>query len=152
MAGFLDQYGTADARREKIIRTLVISAITLTIVVSVCMFIFHNWRQEQQVKRFFNFLASKDYTDAYKMFNPGPAYPMPSFVRDWGGPQTGDVSNFHIIKSRSCGSGVIITVRYGKDQEQALWVQRDDLSIGFAPFPTCPANGHPPVSVPVSVQ
>jgi hypothetical protein len=149
MAGYLDQYGTADARREKIIRTLVISAIVIAVVGGTLMFVFHNYRQEHQVKHFFELLASQKYPDAYSMFNPGPGYPMDSFKRDWAG----DVGNFRIVKSRSCGSGVILTVRYGKDQQQqALWVQRDDLSISFAPFPNCPANGHPPVSVPVSVQ
>ena len=32
MAGFLDQYGAADERRGKIIKTLVISLLTLVVV------------------------------------------------------------------------------------------------------------------------
>lgn len=151
MAGYLDHYGVADARREKIIRVLVISAVVIAVTGGVLMFVFHNYRQEQQAKHFFELLAAQKYPDAYAMFNPGPGYPMQSFLRDWG-PDAGDVGNFRIVKSRSCGSGVILTVRYGKDREQALWVQRDDLSLSFAPFPACPATGHPPVSVPVSVQ
>jgi len=151
MTGYLDQYGTADARREKIIRTVVISLVSLAILAGVAMFVFHNYPEEQRAKRFFSLLQDQKYKDAYAMFNPGPGYPMQSFLRDWG-PEAGSVNNFQIVKSRSCGSGVLLTVRYGRDREQVLWVERNDLSIGFAPFPACPANGHPPVSVPVSVQ
>ena len=63
MAGYLDNYGAADARREKIIRTLVISAIVIAVVGGVMMFVFHNYRQEQQVKRFFGYLAARDYKE-----------------------------------------------------------------------------------------
>jgi hypothetical protein len=68
------------------------------------------------------------------------SYPYQSFLRDWG-PQGEhpDVSNFRIAKSRSCGSGVILTVDFGRNQEEKLWVQRDDLTIGFSPLPGCPA-------------
>ncbi|HUA61837.1 MAG TPA: hypothetical protein VML19_23985 [Verrucomicrobiae bacterium] len=151
MPGYLDQYGTADARREKIIRTVVISLVSVSILAGVLTFVFYNYREESQTKRFFALLEEKNYKDAYAMFQPGPGYPMKSFLRDWG-PDNGSVENFHIVKSRSCGSGVLLTVRYGRDREQVLWVERQSLAIGFAPFPACPANGHPPVSVPVSVQ
>ncbi len=76
---------------------------------------------------------------------------MSSFLRDWA-PEAGEVKNFRIVKSRSCGTGVILTVQYGKDREQVLWVERGDLSLSFSPFPNCPANGHPPVSIPGGVQ
>jgi hypothetical protein len=151
MAGYLDQYGAGDARREKIIRTLVISAIAIAVVVAALMFFFHNYREERQVKRFFALLAAQDYKDAHAMFNPGPGYPMSSFLRDWG-PEAGAVGDFRIVKSRSCYSNVILTVRYGKDREQVLWVGRDDLSLSFAPYDACPPNGHPPVSAPSGVQ
>ena len=151
MAGYLDHYGAGDERREKITRTLVISVIVLALAAGALMFVFHNFRQERQVKRFFDLLAAGDYKDAHAMFNPGPEYPMSSFLRDWA-PEAGMVKNYRIVKSRSCGSGVILTVDYGKDREQVLWVERGDLSLSFSPFPVCPANGHPPVSVPGGVQ
>ncbi|HMD70985.1 MAG TPA: hypothetical protein VKF41_06550 [Bryobacteraceae bacterium] len=147
MAGYLDQYGAGDARRERIIRTLVISVLAIAVVAGAAIFIFHNYREERQVKRFFELLAAHDYKDAHAMFDPGPAYPMSSFLRDWG-PEAVDVSGFRIVKSRSCYSNTIITVRYGKDQEQVLWVDRDSLSLSFAPYDACPPNGHPPVSAP----
>ena len=151
MAGYLAQYGVADLRREKITRIVVISLVSAAILAGVLTFVFHNYPEEQRTRHFFSLLQQKNYKDAYQMFNPGPGYPMTSFLRDWG-PDTGAVDNFHIVKSRSCGNGVLLTVRYGNDREQVLWVERSDLSLGFAPFPACPANGHPPVSVPISVK
>jgi len=62
-------------------------------------------------------------------------------MEDWG-PNSGrsDLSNFRISKSRSCGSGVILTVDFGQNHQDKLWVERQDMSIGFSPFPGCPAG------------
>jgi hypothetical protein len=144
MASYLGQYGAGEERREKIVKTLVISLVALLVVGGALLFVFHNFRQEQQVKRFFTLLESRDYQSAYNLWVRTAAdragYPFSSFMQDWG-PQSGhpDVSNYRISKSRSCGSGVILTVDFGKNQEEKLWVQRDDLTIGFSPLPGCPA-------------
>ena len=142
MPGYLDQYGAGDERREKIIKTIVFTLIAVVVIGGPLLFIFHNIRQESQVKKFFRALEAHDYQSAYTIWGctqtkPCAAYPMADFVRDWG---NRDVSHYRITRSRSCGSGVILTVDFGKDQEEKLWVQRDDLSIGFSPFPGCPAT------------
>src|SRR5437764_6854254 len=134
MAGYLDQYGAGDARREKIIKSLAISLVTLVVLGAIGFVVFHNFRQERQVKRFFELLQARDYQGAYSLWvhndNDRRGYPYTSFMQDWG-PQSGhpDVTNFHISRSRSCGSGVILTVNFGNNQEEKLWVQRDDLTI-----------------------
>lgn len=143
MAGYLDQYGAGEARREKIIKTVVIAVIALIVVGGPLLFIFHNYRQESQVKQFFHLLAARRYSEAYALWgctdaHPCKGYPMTSFMQDWG-PERGDVSNFRIARSRSCGSGVILTVDFDKNREEKLWVQRDDLTIGFSPLQGCPA-------------
>jgi len=142
MAGYLDQYGKGDERREKIIKAVIYSLIALVVIGGPLLFIFHNFRQEQQVKKFFELLAAKDYKAAYALWGctdtkPCTGYSMQSFMEDWG-PNKTDPSNFRIAKSRSCGSGVILTVNFDKDRHEALWVQRDDLVIGFSPLPGCP--------------
>ena len=108
---------------------------------------FYNYRQEGQVKRFFALLAAHDYQSAYALWGcteakPCRDYPITAFMQDWG-PQSGraDVASPHIAKSRSCGSGVILTVDFGNNREERLWVERRDLTIGFSPFPVCPAGG-----------
>ncbi len=143
MAGYLDQYGAGDEQRIKIIKGLVISLVALLVIGGTVFFIFHNYRQEQQVKRFFTLLERKDYQAAYEMWVRTDAdrqgYPYRSFLRDWG-PQGDhpDVTAFRIARSRSCGSGVILTVNFGNQKEESLWVQRDDLTIGFSPMHGCP--------------
>jgi hypothetical protein len=146
MAGFLDQYGARDERREKIIKRAALLLVPLVVIGGALTFIFYDYRQERQVKHFFELLAGHDYKAAYALWGctdakPCPDYPLPAFMRDWG-PESGrgDMANFRIARSRSCGSGVILTVDFGKNQEEKLWVERGNLLMGFSPFAGCPAG------------
>ena len=59
-------------------------------------------------------------------------------MKDWGpGSGRGDPAAFRVVKSRSCGSGVILTVETGSRQEK-LWVERKNLTLGFSPLPAAP--------------
>jgi len=145
MAGFLDQYDAGGDRRDKVRKTTALVAVAVLVVGGLLFFVFHNFRQERQVKHFFALLEAHDYKAAYALWgctdaNPCRDYPMTSFLRDWG-PESGrgDVGNLRIARSRSCGSGVIITADFGRNQQEILWVQRGDLTIGFSPYPGCPA-------------
>ncbi|HLH19261.1 MAG TPA: hypothetical protein VKX45_18710 [Bryobacteraceae bacterium] len=145
MAGYLDHYGAGEEKRERIIKTALLSLVALVVAGGILFFIFHNYSQERAVTRFFERLQAHDYQGAYNMWvktaEDRHNYPFQSFLRDWG-PQGDhpDVSNFRIVKSRSCGSGVILTVDFGKKkEEEKLWVQRNDTTIGFSPLPGCPA-------------
>src|ERR1022692_1833745 len=154
MAGYLDHYGAGEERREKRIKRLVLTAVAVVIAAGVLFFIFKNYRQERQVNRFFDLLARQDYQPAYALWgctaaNPCRDYQFTEFMKDWG-PQSehADPKSFHIAKTRSCGSGVIVTVASNKDsnkgsnkQEDKLWVQRDDLTIGFSPLPIKDSSG-----------
>jgi hypothetical protein len=149
MAGYLDHYGAGEERREKTIKRLVLTAVVVVIAAGILFLIFKNYRQERQVNRFFGLLSRQDYQAAYGLWgctaaNPCRDYQFTEFMKDWG-PQSehADPKSFHITKTRSCGSGVIVTVDSGKGanrQEDKLWVQRDDLTIGFSPLPGCPAG------------
>jgi hypothetical protein len=144
MAGYLDQYGAGEERREKIIKRVLIGAVVTAIAAGVLYFLFKNYRQERQVREFFALLARQDYKAAYTMWgctdaNPCRDYPFAEFMKDWGpGSEHADAKSFQITKTRSCGSGVIVTVASGKNKEDKLWVQRDDLTIGFSPVQGCP--------------
>ena len=91
-------------------------------------------------EQFHKMIAGKNLfgcTDA----TPCRYYGFDQFMRDWG-PNTGhdDVSNLRIARSRSCGSGVLLTVDYGNQRQEKLWVERKDMSIGFPPVQGCPAG------------
>jgi hypothetical protein len=144
MAGYLDQYGAGDERRIKIIKTLVISLVTLAVLGGIAFFVFHNYFQERQAKRFFERLQAKDYPGAYELWVASESdrrgYPFNSFLQDWG-PESGhaSVAGYKISRSRSCGNGVILTVDFADGKQEKLWVQRENLVLGFSPLPGCPA-------------
>ena len=144
MAGYLEQYGAGDERRGKIIKISVISILTLALAGGALFFIFHNYREESRVKQFYALLKAKDYKGAYALFGctdttPCRGYAFEKFQEDFG-PNTGhdDLSNVRISRSRTCGSGVLLTVEYGTNKQEKLWVERHDMSIGFPPVQACP--------------
>lgn len=144
--GYLDHYGEGQERREKLIKRTAISVLVLLIAGAVLFYLFKNFREERQVKRFYSLLAQKDYRGAYRLWgcteaNPCRDYPFDRFMGDWGpGSVNAKPAEAEIVRSRSCGSGVIVTTRTG-DHEEKLWVQRGDLVVGFSPWPACPASG-----------
>jgi hypothetical protein len=146
MAGYLDQYGAGEERRGKIIRNVVISVVALVVIGGALYFNFHNYREERQVKQFMSLLAGKDYKAAYALFGctdakPCRYYPIDKFIENWGpasGPSGFDSAR--VTRSRSCGSGVLLTVDYGSNRQEKLWVERGDKSIGFPPVQGCPAG------------
>jgi hypothetical protein len=161
MAGYLDQYGADDARREKTSRLAFLALGVVVLGILVWWLLYHwdraeilrethiarffqkirNSKQEGEVQQFLHLVQAHDYKNAYAMWgctdaNPCTGYPMTSFLEDWG-PQR-DVSNAGITRSRSCGSGVIVTASIDKNRQERLWVQRDNGTIGYSPFPSCP--------------
>jgi hypothetical protein len=157
MAGYLDQYGAGEERRENIVKKTLIALAVLILVGAPLLYTFHNVRQERQLKQFFALLAAHDYKGAYALWGctdatPCTGYTMAAFMQDWG-PDKGDPKNYRItgphhflaglipeLHSRSCGSGVIFNVNFGNEQND-LWIERNNLAIGFSPFPGCPAPG-----------
>jgi hypothetical protein len=143
VAGYLDQYGAGEDRRLRTIRILVISAVSAVVLGAVLLFVLHNFRQERQAKQFFQFLEQHNYQAAYDLWvrtdSDRKGYPMDAFLRDWG-PQSPhpSVDGYRISRSRSCGTGVILTVDFPKGQPQEkLWVERNTLTIGFSPPNPC---------------
>src|SRR5437016_13552651 len=118
MAGYLDHYGAGDARREKIFKTVGISLAAILVIGGILWFVLHNYRQEQQIKKFFDLLAAHDYKTAYALWGctdtkPCRDYPSETFLRDWGpdSAKARNPANYRITRSRACGSGVILTVQ-----------------------------------------
>jgi hypothetical protein len=141
MAGYLDHYGAGEERRETLVKRALIALGIGLVLAGVLFYVFHNIRQERRIGAFFSLLASHDYKGAYALWGctdakPCQGYSFATFMQDWG-PSKGDPSRYKIARSKSCGSGVIMNVNFGNDSE-VLWVERNDLTISFSPFPGCP--------------
>jgi len=146
MAGYLDTYGVGVDRRLRIIKWSIVSVIAAAIAVSVLVYVFYDFREEQRVKQFFSQLEKKNFRAAYAMFGcteakPCTGYAFEKFMEDWGPTAGHDPAQARVVKSRSCGTGVILTVDFGANKQDALWVERKDMSIGFPPFgDVCPSG------------
>jgi hypothetical protein len=162
MAGYLDQYGAGDERRNRVRKWMVVSGGILALGVIVWWFLFvwskaevvrashvarfvqklRNHNQEAEIKQFLDLVANRQYAAAYKLWGALPRdYPFPEFMKDWGPQSPRNFSSYQIVRSRSCGSGVIVTVDFAKGGEENLWVQRSDRTLSFSPFPGCPTGG-----------
>jgi hypothetical protein len=144
VAGYLDHYGEGDEKREKKIKRTLLVLFIATVAGAALFFMFKNYRQERRVKAFLTHLSQKDYRSAYALWgcseaSPCRDYAFEKFMEDWG-PQSprAKTDRYRITRSRSCGSGVVLTVETGGDQPEYLWVEKRDLSIGFSPYPGCP--------------
>jgi hypothetical protein len=159
MAGYLDQYGAGDERRERRNRWFVIGG-ALALVALFLWWFLYGWdksevlreqhiarlvqklrhgSQENEVWQFLELVRNRQYEAAYKLWGASKDYPLDKFMEDWGGQRK--IGSFEITRSRSCGSGVVVTVDLKNGQEENLWVQNADRTIGFSPFAGgCPAH------------
>jgi hypothetical protein len=140
---FLEDYGEAEARKEKRerrIRRMVLAALALAVVGGSLYLWFKNYPQEQRVQEFLRLLERGDYQAAYSLWgckvdNPCPHYDFKSFLEDWGpSSPVGKVTSFKLGRSRETGSGVIVSVTVNdKEPPLRLWVEKSNGVLGFAP-------------------
>jgi hypothetical protein len=160
MAGYLAHYGEGQEQREKRIHRLVTAGLIVGGVLGLYLLTFKtpileryirvvqivkNHAAEKRVALFLDLLGKQDYKAAYALWGctdakPCRDYPLQNFMEDWG-PKSSQPAGeiFHTTRSRACGSGVILTVN-SANREEKLWVEKDDLTVGFSPYPGCPAG------------
>ena len=141
MSGYLDNYGAADAKREKTVHGILkwggITLVTVLVASFVLYFVIPNGSQKSDVKRFFQLLQARDYKQAYAMWGcteakPCRTYSLEAFMQDWG-PQATPVTSVDILDGETCGSGVIVDVDAGKAGDRKLWVERKTGILGSLP-------------------
>lgn len=135
MAGYLDQYGAGDEERARKLKRILLSAAGLLAASGILYFFLHNRSQEQQARKFFELLQSRDYQGAYAMWGcttakPCSGYPIETFMKDWGPPVGG--APFTILDGESCGNTVIVDVDTGGG-DRKVWVNRDTLELSLPP-------------------
>ena len=146
MAGFLDGYGVADARKERRRKRVILWSLATVLAVAAGFLYFRTWREERVVKEFFATLDRRDFQGAYRMFGctqdtPCPNYDPARFIEDWG-PDTpyAKGSSARVANVDFCDSGVVFLVNYPNAEPVSLWVERSSRVISFAPWPRCPGR------------
>ena len=130
-----DNIKPLDPRWERRKKQIWIGIAVFIVVAPILYYEFKDWPEEQAAKTFFRDLQEQRYQDAYALWKPGPSYKQADFLGDWG-PQSpfGKVNDFKITKSRSWGSGVVISATINGSKETQLWVEKKDKSLGFPPY------------------
>ncbi|MBM3786000.1 MAG: hypothetical protein FJW30_16695 [Acidobacteria bacterium] len=142
MNGYLDQFGVADARREKRNKRIVLSLVGLIISGGLLWYFFRDYKEEARLREFFSLLEKKDYKAGYGLWGctdatPCRDYAFDKFLRDWGPESPASaVAQIRKGKVRSCAGSVIqqLTIR---GEEVNLIVDRSTLTLGFSPWPVC---------------
>lgn len=145
MAEFLQGYGDADARRERVLKRIVWSAVVLAVVGTAGWFFFRDFPEERQVSRFISLLEEKNYAEAYRLWGcdaaqPCRDYSFEKFKEDWG--EKGVYTRRQALKrgtKRSCEGGIIQYIEYGETEDDVvhLYVDRAGRTLSFAPWPVC---------------
>ena len=78
MAGYLDEYGVADARREQLRKRIIIWGVLAVIVGISAFFYFRNWGEERALDRFVTLLKQQKYQEAYQLWQTPDSAKFPN--------------------------------------------------------------------------
>jgi hypothetical protein len=109
---------------------------TVLIVIAGLAYKFANFREEGQVSRFVENLASGQYDAAFADWEGGESYTIKEFLEDWGkeGYYTKGMGEARVVDSNSSGATVIVYV--GIDtftRPVAIMVNKETLKLSFSP-------------------
>jgi hypothetical protein len=140
MASYLDQYGAGEERRNKMIVRAVLGFLGLVIVATGAYFYLRNAKEQGRLSEFRALLEKKDYQAAYRHWGCTPEkpckyYPFEKFLRDWG-EKSGhtDFGSMQVVRKVTCKDGYGNGWKFGDDTVH-VWVVREDLTLGFDPWP-----------------
>jgi hypothetical protein len=143
MAGYLDSYGVADQRRERIVKLSLIVGISAILIATIGYFTLRTHSQEHVVNQFLDRLKNRQYMDAYRMWCPQDCrlYAPNEFLKDWGpSSKTAQGADFKVQHVDYCGDGVVFDLSYPSADDIGLWVNRSTNLISFyaTDTPRCP--------------
>ena len=141
MGSYLQHYGAGEERRNRTIRTIILSVIALLIAIWVLYLLFHNYSEKQTVKHFLAQVNARDYEHAYAdwgctVATPCTNYDYKRFMQDWG-PSKKISSPWKIASVDGCKTFVTVNVQATGSELESLGVQRGSKTIMYAPSPEC---------------
>lgn len=147
MSGYLENYGAGVDRRLRIIKWTVAAALTTLILGTLLYFTFRFHSEESRVESFLAAVKSRDYPKAYSIWgcgeqHPCPDYSMEKFLEDWGpNGAYAPLAAGDLKYIEPCSNGLLFTVvNPGKDP-LVLRSDKNDPTLGFAPWALCPEKG-----------
>ena len=136
---------TYDARRARIIRNSIITAICVVVVGAILTFVFWDWPEQHRINHFLSLVQKGDLKDAYGYWNSDPdwqqhtgrytGYTFNDFSKDWGaGSDYGVIKSHKIVITKTVGNGVVMGVDInGGKTPLFLRVDHKTKEIGFSP-------------------
>jgi hypothetical protein len=139
MAGYLENYGAGEAKREGMLKWTIISAICVIVLSVVLFYSFRHYRERQALDTFLEALRRKDYKAAYASFgctdsNPCRYFAYDKFLQDFGpeGPYK-NPSSVKMTQKWSCVGGIIRVLEFGPGVDVDLIVDYDKHLVAYAP-------------------
>ena len=139
MAGYLENYGAGEAKREGLVKWGVITAVCVLVLSVVLFYSFRHYRERQALGTFLESLEKKDYKAAYATFgctdsNPCRYFGYEKFLEDFG--PKGVYQNPAGVKMTqkwSCVGGIIRVLEFAPGSEVDLIVDYDKRLVAYAP-------------------
>jgi len=138
---------------------IVIAVVVLAVVAGALYYQLRFYREEKLVRQFMDALVAGDYSEAYRIWNPMPAYSYQAFLEDWGETTPfGRVRTYEILEIRpnrgvvlqvpggggqaprnirvgGDSTGVVVSVRInGIEKPIRLWVETNPPRLSFPPY------------------
>jgi hypothetical protein len=151
MSAYLEGYGAGEEQRERLIKRVLIGIVIVIAAAAGLYFVLRNYKEQQQAKKFYEYLRAKQYKEAYALWGctdakPCRDYPWDQFMGDWG-PNSphADMSKFSVASTKSCDGGYLEVLQWGGKDEVILWVNRADLTLSYSPWgaPVCSPHFRP---------
>lgn len=141
MGTYLQQYGTEDERRSRIIKRIILICIAIAIICFIAYLVLRNYPEKQKAKEFLTLVNEHKYRQAYAVWGCGtpdacPNYDFQRFMEDWG-PSKDVKSPWKIASIDGCKTFVTVNVQARGSELQSLMVERGSHIMGFAPAPEC---------------
>lgn len=139
MGSYLQQYGSGDERRIRIIKTVIIACSIVVVVAIAAYLFFQNYPEKQVVKHFLGEINARQYEAAYHDWGCTPSHPCRDydfnrFMQDWGAKVS---SPWKIASVDGCKTFVTVNVQASGAELESLGVQRGTHTLSFAPSPEC---------------
>jgi hypothetical protein len=139
MAGYLENYGAGEAKREGLLKWGILSAIGVLVLSVVLFYSFRHFRERQVLDTFLDDLRKKDYKAAYATWgctesNPCRYFAYDKFLEDFG-PQGRykDASSPKMTQKWSCVGGIIRVIEFGAGNDVDLLIDYDKRLVSYAP-------------------